>query len=777
MVAPDLVARIDRLAGEHGVSRFMVVLAAYAAALAALSGASDLVIGTPTAGRGRPELRPLIGCFIDMLPLRIDLSGDPAAADLLAWTRTTCLAAFAHAELPFERLVEQLQPERDLPRTPLFQVMLTFQDTPEGAVDLPGLSIGTPGTGHAAAKYDMTLNVEQPDGGLLLDLEFNRDLFDQATAGLVIGGVTRALDWLAAADGTRLTTARLPAAPARPGDCGLVRGYRISPDEVRAGLMRHPAVADCAVTVLDGAFSVFIVAERTRPGAAGRLVELLRAELPGYLLPGSPVELDGIPRRPDGSVDTAAWPERAAAVAPARVSPAGPADDLEARVLGCFRRALRTPALGMTDDFFARGGSSLRALRLVADIERELTAELSVRQFFRAPTPQGVVALLRQQGSGETAATLRRDERLAPDIIPAAAHAMAWHPAHVLLTGGTGFLGQALLERLLAEPGTLVTCLVRARDDDEAAARLHETARRLGYDLGAAAVRAVAGDLEQPRFGLPTHRYAELARDVAAVYHCAAQVSFATPYAALRAANVTGTEQVVRFAATGTGKALHYVSTLGQAGTAGDSVPERIQPADAGVTSGYVASKRVAEALVAQAGERGLPVTILRPGLLTAHRRTGAMGGHDQLALGLRTALRLGILPDLPDLPLHVMPVDEAAAAIVALGLRPAAAGRVVHLYHSELARLRDVASLLAGLGHPVRWVPAQQWARTLIDSDLPPAVRLLVRLFAEAPGRSEPSVQTDAAADVLGRAPSFTGLSAGYLRRAVNFVLTHPNE
>ena len=216
--APDLVARIDRLAGEHGVSRFMVVLAAYAAVLAALSGASDLVIGTPTAGRGRPEIRPLIGCFIDMLPLRIDLSGDPAAADLLARTRTTCLAAFAHAELPFERLVEQLGPERDLPRTPLFQVMLTFQDTPEDAVDLPGLTVGLLGLDHAAAKYDMTLNVEQPAGGLLLDLEYNRDLFDQGTAGLMTGGLTAALDWLAAADGTRLSAAGLPAPPVRAGD-------------------------------------------------------------------------------------------------------------------------------------------------------------------------------------------------------------------------------------------------------------------------------------------------------------------------------------------------------------------------------------------------------------------------------------------------------------------------------------------------------------------------------------------------------------------------------
>jgi thioester reductase-like protein len=344
----------------------------------------------------------------------------------------------------------------------------------------------------------------------------------------------------------------------------------------------------------------------------------------------------------------------------------------------------------------------------------------------------------------------------------------------VLLTGATGFLGHALLERLLEEPATRVTCLVHARDDDEAAVRLYRTARRFGYDLRTAGrVRAVAGDLERPRLGLPAGPYADLADDVAAVYHCAARVSFATPYTALRAANVTGTEEVIRFAATGAGKALHYVSTLGHAGTAGGTLRERLESATAGASSGYVASKRVAETLVARAGERGLPVTILRPGLITAHRRTGAMGEHDQLALGLRAALRTGILPDLPHLPLHVMPADEAADAIIALGTRPAAAGRVIHLYNPALARLRDVAALLARLGHPVRWVPADQWARTLLDSGLPPAARLLVRLFAEAPERSEPSVEAEAAACVLGRAPSFSGLSAGYLQRAVTYVLT----
>jgi thioester reductase-like protein len=774
LAATGLVATVDRLAADHGVSRFMVVLAAYGAALAAASGAREIVVGTPTAGRTRPEVRPLIGCFIDMLPLRIDLTGNPTAAELLARTRMMCLAAFAHQELPFERLVEHLQPERDLPRTPLFQVMLTFQDTPEGALSLPGLTIGKPGIEQAAAKYDMTLNVEQPDGGLLLDLEFNRDLFDQATADLVLDGVLAAVGWLASPGGTRLAAGGLPALPARPADLIPVRGYLTSPDEVRAALLGHPAVADCSVTSSAGAFAAYVVASQARPDAAGRLAELLRAELPDYLVPGATVEVDHIPRTPGGGIDSTALPVPTAARARALASRAEPADDLEARVLECFRHALREPSLGLADDFFERGGSSLRALRLVAQLERQLDAELSMRQFFRAPTPHGVVAALRGHAAGDVTAMIRKDERLPAGIVPGAAHPLAWRPAHVLLTGATGFLGRALLERLLGDPGARVTCLVRASNDGEAAARLAQASSRFGYGTAPGdRVRVLAGDIAQPLLGLPAERYAALAREVAAVYHCAAHVSFAHPYQALRAANVAGTQEVILFAATGAGKALHYVSTLGQAGTGGEALRERLVPAAAGVSSGYVASKRVAEALVAQAAERGLPVTILRPGLVTAHRRTGAMGEHDQLALGLHAALRMGILPDLPGLPLHVMPADEVAEVIVALGMRPAAAGRVVHLYNPRLARLGDVAELLAALGHPVRWVPPEQWARTLGASDLPPSARLLVRLFAESPERSEPSVEAEAAASVLGRQPAFSGLSASYLQRAVTFVLT----
>src|SRR6266508_1779685 len=427
----------------------------------------------------------------------------------------------------------------------------------------------------------------------------------------------------------------------------------VDPADLVTVIARHPAVEECAVVVRDGTPTGYVVPRRQPPVDPRRLAERLRADLPSYLVPATIVPVERLPRAADGTVDRAALPQPAAE--PSRPSSAQPRDEREATVLDCFRRVLGRPSLGMTDGFFDNGGSSRMALRLVAEIERDLGCQVRLRALFQAPTPRGVAAALSEDppdgtdrpdgaagGPAGAAAGPVQDSRLPADIEPAPAHPQAWHPGRVLLTGATGFLGQILLQRLLQVPGTVVTCLVRAGDDDTAAARLRQAAARYGYQpVFDSRVRAVAGDLTAPNLGLDTAGYAALAREVAAVYHCGAEVSFAAPYEALRATNVTGTVEVIRFAATATGKALHYVSTLGQE-AAGPALREQLYPAEAteATSSGYATSKRVAEALVAEAGGRGLPVTILRPGLVTADRSSGAMGQHDQLALGLEAATR-----------------------------------------------------------------------------------------------------------------------------------------
>ncbi|HEX5760247.1 MAG TPA: amino acid adenylation domain-containing protein [Thermoanaerobaculia bacterium] len=183
-LAAPLAAALRQLGRREGTTLFMTLLAAFQALLARWSGQEDLCIGTPVSGRNWLELEGMIGFFVNTLVLRGDLAGDPTVAGLLARAREATLAAFAHQDLPFERLVEDLQPARDLAHTPLFQVMLVLREQPAVALRLPGLAVTLLPADGGGAKFDLTLAVSPADaasGSLPVEIEYDRDLFDGTT--------------------------------------------------------------------------------------------------------------------------------------------------------------------------------------------------------------------------------------------------------------------------------------------------------------------------------------------------------------------------------------------------------------------------------------------------------------------------------------------------------------------------------------------------------------------------------------------------------------------
>ncbi|HVR98126.1 MAG TPA: amino acid adenylation domain-containing protein, partial [Thermoanaerobaculia bacterium] len=182
-------ADLERLARQHGATLFMALLAGFETLLLRLTGRDDLAVGTPIANRTRVETEPLIGLFANTLVLRGDLAGDPSFAALLARVRETTLGAYAHQDLPFEKLVEALAPERALAHTPLFQVVFALQNTPRPEWRLPGLDTGPLEVGGGIAKFDLVLFIEPGSQGLDATLEYSRDLFDAPTA-------RRLLTWL-----------------------------------------------------------------------------------------------------------------------------------------------------------------------------------------------------------------------------------------------------------------------------------------------------------------------------------------------------------------------------------------------------------------------------------------------------------------------------------------------------------------------------------------------------------------------------------------------------
>jgi amino acid adenylation domain-containing protein len=185
MLSLDLSNGLQALSQQEGVTLFMTLLAAFQTLLSRYSGQQEIVIGTPIAGRNRAETENLIGFFINTLVLRTDLSGNPGFAGLLERVREVTLGAYAHQEVPFEKLVEELQPDRDMSRTPLFQVMLVLQNaTTTEVVKIEGLEVSGVGGESGTAKFDLTLSVSETSDGRLQALwEYNTDLFRSETIG------------------------------------------------------------------------------------------------------------------------------------------------------------------------------------------------------------------------------------------------------------------------------------------------------------------------------------------------------------------------------------------------------------------------------------------------------------------------------------------------------------------------------------------------------------------------------------------------------------------
>lgn len=266
----------------------------------------------------------------------------------------------------------------------------------------------------------------------------------------------------------------------------------------------------------------------------------------------------------------------------------------------------------------------------------------------------------------------------------------------ILLTGATGFLGGALLAELLGQRGVEIVCLVRRprqSTDDR--------------------VRYITGDLSHPWLGLGQMRFKALAGTVDAVLHCGASVNWVSRYAGLRAANVLGTLELLRLACR-RGIPFHFVSSLSVCYPADG--PARVEEAfDAlphlrAVHLGYAQSKVVGEALVREAGARGLPVRIYRPALISGHRSTGVFNHDDMITALVRGCVAMGTAPEL-DWQLDCQPVDFVARAIVDLS---SAAGCTFHLGHPRPRHWREIVLWMRLYGYPIRLIPYHAWLRQL---------------------------------------------------------------
>jgi amino acid adenylation domain-containing protein len=246
---PGTTAAVQALSRREGATPFMVLLAGFLVLLQRYTGQSDLAVGSPIANRGRAELEGLIGFFVNTLVLRGDLSGDPGFRELLARVKVLAAGAYAHQDLPFEKLVEELEPERQLSHAPLFQVMFVLQNAPVPVLALSGLTLAPLAARSGTSKFDLSLYFWEGGAELACHFEYNTGLFDPATVARLADHFVRLMAGMLADPGRRISELPLLGPMERhrllaeAGDTA--PAFRVDPGHVR---LQDPFEAQAART-------------------------------------------------------------------------------------------------------------------------------------------------------------------------------------------------------------------------------------------------------------------------------------------------------------------------------------------------------------------------------------------------------------------------------------------------------------------------------------------------------------------------------------------------
>ncbi|MFF3334796.1 non-ribosomal peptide synthase/polyketide synthase [Streptomyces sp. NPDC002888] len=403
-IPADVHARLAELARAEGATMFMVLQGALAVLLNRLGAGTDIPIGTFNAGRTDEALDDLVGFFVNTLVMRTDLSGDPTFAEVIARVREVGLSAFAHQEVPFEKLVEELAPARSMARHPLFQVSLTLQNNQPARLELGGApSAGAAlSAAPAAAKFDLEVGVGEAfdaDGaptGLYGGIAASADLFEAKTVLLFADCLVGVLDTLSRNPELPLSGVRIVDRAGAPA---------VFPDRPAVGSVpRSPGAAS------DRRLVAYVV---PAPGAEVDPAELrafVREQLPESMVPAAVMLLDELPLTANGKVDTARLPAPTYTAGESR----GPATLQEELLCAAFAQVLGLERVGVDDDFFALGGHSLLAVRLISRVRVVLGVEVPLRTLFEAPTVAGLAARL--AGSAGARLALQGGER--PERLP-----------------------------------------------------------------------------------------------------------------------------------------------------------------------------------------------------------------------------------------------------------------------------------------------------------------------------------------------------------------------
>jgi thioester reductase-like protein len=529
-----------------------------------------------------------------------------------------------------------------------------------------------------------------------------------------------------------------------------IRGYSINLGAVESALQQLPTVHSCTVLVdgkegQDKRLVAYVVPAEDADwsidadsGACPALREALSEALPGYSIPSVYVALDAIPLNPvTGKANRKALPEPPRKTMANIDLPSLPADasdtDRQVAMLAVWNRMLGLPpeTMGPEDNFFDFGGHSLLAVELTVAIESVFNQSLNAKEIYVYPTVDDLLAFMAGlvDTGEEQAISLAEEARLDGEIVEqvakvdADAAEMLPEARSVFVTGVTGFLGAFLLRQLIdtTPPQVLLYCLVRNKKDASPLDRIREN---LGYyglwdSSFDRRVVALSGDLTLPQLGLNDQEWETLALSASMIFHCASLVNYVYPYDVIKPHTVDGTQEILRLASLNTIKPVFYVSTNGifpteQGGTFFEN--PHIDTYAAQLTTGYAQAKWVAEKLVWEAVDQGLPACVLRPGNIGHHSATGAANPNDFQVMIMNACARTRLAPEVGNWHFEMTPVDYLSQTIVHLASEPDHFNGAYHAVSGERIPAGAVFERMQTKNLIDDMVPLTAWQRSLSD-------------------------------------------------------------
>lgn len=518
-----------------------------------------------------------------------------------------------------------------------------------------------------------------------------------------------------------------------------IRGNRVELGEIEEALRDHPLVSDSVVIAREDQFGDKKIIAYVEPKAGENISnEMLRAFLESKLLstmiPAFIIIMPKLPITANGKVDRKALPTLEAILSNEMDLdiPKTPFEELIADIWGTL---LELPRIGLKDNFFYLGGHSIIAAQLTIVIEEAFKIKVPMGLIFEESTlekyAKGLQEIIKKHTDIKDLPITKtelfwiwrnRESRLDPTITIDGSQQAITPAKSILLTGSTGFIGSFLLRELIDNTDAYVYCTIRANSLEEAKSRLKSSLKNYGLwhpEIFKKAIPVLA-NLENPGLGIKENELKKLENEIDCIFHNGAYVNHSLPYSQLKAANVLGTQEIIRLACKGKIKPLHFVSTAAVfEGKQDRPIPENENLEESKTLfNGYAQSKWVAEKLVMKARSLGLPTNIYRLARVSGHSMTGQGNIGDFLWRMAEASIYLKQAPDI-GLQENITPVDYVCKVIRMIASNPLNINTEYHVINPQIFAYKQLYSIFQKLGYRLDFVPYELWRKSLVQASV----------------------------------------------------------